>query len=156
MSYLSPYLSGKKIKELVIQCGNILPTEAKFDSIAVRGNSGLLMGSVLACEWDMDLVIVRKDEKSHSGNLVEGWGSQQRILIVDDFIESGKTIDLIYEAIMEKCDSPTIIGILLYASTEMPDEFPYYTHPDNTQFPVWNVPREATLAAHRRMKGRKL
>lgn len=143
MSYLSPYLSGKMIFEVVGRIEKVFKhREYDFDTIAVRGNSGLLLGSVLAVRWDKDLIIVRKEERSHSGDLVEGWGINQKILIVDDFIESGTTVDLIYESLVEKCDNPSILGILLYAGTYGDETETYHEHPDGTQFKVWSIKRE--------------
>ncbi len=138
MSYLSPYLSGKSINETVEKIETEFPfLKEDCDTLAVRGNSGLLIGSVLASKWDKDLIIVRKDEESsHSDEQVEGWGYEQKILIVDDFIETGSTIGAIYESLMNSCDSPTILGILLYSEV-FKKQTSSYTHPDDTVFKVW-------------------
>jgi adenine/guanine phosphoribosyltransferase-like PRPP-binding protein len=144
--YLAPYLKGKKlaltIEEAILKVRNV-----KFDTIAVRGHSGMLVGAAMAAKTWSDLIIVRKDgEMSHSEEKVEGWGKDQRILIVDDFIESGSTIDQIYESIMEKCDSPTIVGILLYASINKQVDKQKYEHPDGTQFQCYHIYRGIGLA----------
>lgn len=141
MSYLRDYLTGENLR---LTLENILALDfpRDFDTIAVRGNSGLLLGAILAERLQKNLIIVRKNEASHSGSKVEGWGINQRILIVDDFISTGDTVDIIYETIVETCDSPTIVGILLYAS-RLGYGLSYYQHPDSTEFPVWSVPRRA-------------
>jgi adenine/guanine phosphoribosyltransferase-like PRPP-binding protein len=141
MSYLENYLQGRQIKHVVDVCEGKI-RNLKFDAIAVRGISGMLVGSPLAAATESQLIIVRKDtEKTHSDSKVEGWGRKQNILIVDDFIETGETIDQIYESIMEKCDSPKIVGILLYASTAKQCDLNTYQHPDGTDFPVYCIDR---------------
>lgn len=141
MSYLNTFLKVEKFEKVISTSSYLINKEFKnFDTIAVRGNSGLLVGAPLALHLKKDLIIVRKDtEKSHSDCMVEGWGINQRILIVDDFIESGNTIDYIYEYVGEKCDSPTFVGIFLY---NPPPRYrrTTYTHPDGTEFRVVMCP----------------
>lgn len=138
MSYLYPYLQGKNLKKIVQDSIDLLDhRKVRFDTVAVRGASGLLVGAPLAAATQSNVIIVRKDEeRTHSDTKIENWGRNQQILLVDDFIESGNTIDQMYETIIEKCDSPKIVGILLYAGTEPASDRRTYTHPDGTVFPV--------------------
>lgn len=118
MSYLDRYLEPKVLKETVAK-GKQLLKNWDFDTIAVRGNSGLLVGAPLAMAMGKNLAIVRKSIKNcHSENLVEGWGKDQKIVLVDDFIETGKTLRQMYSAIFKRCDNPTIVGIFLFAEVD--------------------------------------
>lgn len=112
MTYLT--LQGKQIKKEIANAKSIL-ADLNFDTIAVRGSSGLLFGAPLAMEMEKNLLLVRKEkEVSHSTTKVEGKGIGQRIIVVDDFVETGKTLKAIEEAIITYCQSPTILGLYLY------------------------------------------
>lgn len=67
----------------------------KFDSIAVSGTSGLVVGAPLAVLLNKPLVVVRKDnDGSHNGEsvMVEGNADMgKRVLFLDDFVGTGKT-----------------------------------------------------------------
>jgi len=66
-----------------------------FDTIAVCGVSGLLLGPILAYEMGKRLVVVRKkDDSSHSCSMIEGYCGDKYV-IVDDLIASGATVNLI-------------------------------------------------------------
>lgn len=115
MSYLRPFLDGKKLDSLVTKSETILK-KVDFNTIAVRGNSGMLLGIPLAIKMKKKLIIIRKSVKdSHSDDLVEGWGSKQKILLVDDFIQTGATIKAMIRNIEAHCDCPDIKGIYYYA-----------------------------------------
>ena len=91
----------KKIKEV--------KKHQPFDAIAFSGVSGAAVAFVLQWELGIPLICVRKG-KSHSIDKVEGFVECKRYIIVDDFIESGKTIDKIVSSIRNvKC-----VGIVLY------------------------------------------
>lgn len=63
-----------------------------FDTILVRGVSGLLVGPVVAYLLNKNIAVVRKDsESSHAGCKVSGVVSG-RCIILDDFISSGATV----------------------------------------------------------------
>lgn len=92
----------------------------KFDAIAVRGNSGLLLGPLVATVLNKGLILVRKDCQSHASYTVEGCTEVKRYIIVDDLIESGKTIkemrDKIGPSNLIKC-----VGVFLYSSDILSD-----------------------------------
>lgn len=99
-----------------------------FDTIAVSGVSGLLLGPILAYMLDKNLAVVRKEgESTHSCCLIEGhWGS--RYVIIDDFIASGATVNYIREKLNEHIDasglSPQCVGFYGY------DDRTYFSHFD--------------------------
>lgn len=67
-------------------------SKVDFDTIAVSGVSGLLLGPILAYKLGKNLAVVRKtDDSTHSYCTIEGqWGS--KYVIIDDFIASGATV----------------------------------------------------------------
>lgn len=65
----------------------------KFDSIAVIGTSGLVVGAPVAVLLNKPLVVIRKkNDGSHSNRLLENDANMgERVLWLDDFVASGKT-----------------------------------------------------------------
>lgn len=118
MSYLDEFLKGKNINKTVAAAIKRLKG-VDFTAIAVRGNSGLLIGAPLAAALDKNLIICRKKrDNSHSGRLVEGWSlGRQKILMLDDFSKTGNTIKQMYRNIYDYCCEPEVIGVYFYAST---------------------------------------
>jgi adenine/guanine phosphoribosyltransferase-like PRPP-binding protein len=86
----------------------------KFDFIAVRGMSGVLVGAPVALRLRKPLVVVRKPgEDQHSyGKLVNGKHATGRYVFLDDFISGGGTRDAVKQA-LAKC---TYAGTYLYHS----------------------------------------
>lgn len=137
MSYLRPWLCPIKLQQTLDNLKEVV-RDVEFDSIAVQGNSGLLVGAPLAVHLKKNLVIIRKTlESCHSYDLVEGWGRGQNILLVDDFISLGETMDQMHKAINNHCDDPKIKGILLYASVNKPWEKPTFKFKDGSKVPIY-------------------
>jgi adenine/guanine phosphoribosyltransferase-like PRPP-binding protein len=114
MSYLDQFTDPNKMREIMERAKQVLPLD-NFDAIAVRGNSGLLIGAPLAMTLDKKLLIIRKNgEKNHDFGIIVGWGKRQKIMLVDDFIDSGATLYEMIQQIGRRCDSPEIVGIFLY------------------------------------------
>lgn len=73
-----------------------------INSIAVTGLSGSVIGGLVSYMTDLPLILVRKDEKCHSPYDVEysdNIGTNLNYCIVDDLIQSGKTIRTMVEKI---------------------------------------------------------
>jgi hypoxanthine phosphoribosyltransferase len=95
------------------------PLKKKFDAIAFRGMSGAIIAPNIAQRLGKDIIGIRKnDERRHSGYKVEGVICNNYI-IVDDFIDSCKTIETIQSEIHDWCENATLVGIALYASYEL-------------------------------------
>jgi len=75
---------------------SIKDSNVEFDCVAFRGVSGALFGPVVADHFNKGMAIIRKD-KSHSFCNVEysikSKSKNIRYIIVDDFIETGTTIN---------------------------------------------------------------
>lgn len=67
----------------------------KFDVIACAGVSGMLVAPVLAFSMRKRIIVVRKDiTGTHSSFIIEGnIATCDRVLLVDDFVDTGKTRD---------------------------------------------------------------
>lgn len=117
MSYFSEYLEGKTLRKAILRYNKRLK-DISFDSFAVTGNSGLLVAAPLALKMNKNLLIVRKDSDykyCHSGNQIEGFQrGKEKIIILDDFVETGKTIIDIVTKLNKFCIEPEILGIFLY------------------------------------------
>lgn len=74
------------------------PRKDQFDSIVVRGMSGVIVGSPVALRLKKPLVVVRKwGEKSHaqsegSGQIINAQNIGDRWLFLDDFTLTGTTL----------------------------------------------------------------
>ena len=89
-------LAKKRFKKLL--------KSENFDAIAFSGSSGCALAFSIAATLTMPLIYVRKQgEKSH-GSMVECNNYKKEIktyLIVDDFVDTGNTVEYIVERIKE-------------------------------------------------------
>jgi hypothetical protein len=74
----------------------------KLVNIWVRGSSGAILGGLLVGKLTNDCIIfhVKKEgEDSHHGNDFSNWYSRKQgiNIILDDFIQTGKTVNAIWE-----------------------------------------------------------
>lgn len=97
-----------------------------FDTIAVSGISGLLLGAPLSNAINKELVIVRKkdDKNNHSGDKVEGYSRPNRYVIVDDIISTGDTVKYIKKTLHKLHPKAKFIGVLLHDGYRITDN-PY-------------------------------
>lgn len=119
MTYFNQHLDGKNLKEAVEAARERL-AKVEFDTIACRGNSGLLFASALGMVMEKKILIVRKaTDNSHSQNSVEGERmGTTKILIVDDFISTGETMKEIHAKVSDAIsDTVEFVGIYLYGRT---------------------------------------
>ena len=135
----------------------------EFDAIAFRGVSGSLLGPLVATAMGKGLIYIRKKVDSHRSYDVEGCVTQ-RYIIIDDLIDSGKTIHSIREAIEKRardCGDPpaTCVGVFLYNHDKslskrgysggdyiVPDEIPLF--PDDLPMTGKNVNPHAVGPNH--------
>lgn len=86
-----------------------------FDTVIVRGVSGIVAGSIVANHFGGHLTVVRKNAGSHSSHKVEGAITGKGI-IIDDFIDVGNTIRKCIKA----CPDIEISHIVLYSPRSRP------------------------------------
>jgi adenine/guanine phosphoribosyltransferase-like PRPP-binding protein len=99
---MGPAVFAERMK-LASTCFVKLKKQLKFDAIAFCGSSGSAAAFSLAMKHKIPLIYVRKkNEKSHSYSQVECNAINLQIkkyLIVDDFVDSGATLDYIVSTI---------------------------------------------------------
>lgn len=119
---------GKKFLKLVPKAAAKLKEFRKknpFDAIAFTGSSGAALAFPLSYLLKVPLIHVRKKDKNHYyGGLIEGTVSSRRYIIVDDFIESGRTVHKIINTIKKVYTHPAeVVGICLYDSRSYRSSF---------------------------------
>jgi orotate phosphoribosyltransferase len=129
--YAMPYMSSGYLDEMLWHVGldyRIKITTAflrkfskKFDSIAVCGSSGLLVGPSVARAMKKNIILVRisKNERSHTNRNVEGPGYAESYVIVDDFIETGNTVVNMIEQIKRADFNATCLGVVSYLDSTL-------------------------------------
>lgn len=91
-----------------------LKKKYKFDAIAFRGSSGAALAFPLSYFLKVPLIHVRKGKSHYGGGPIEGTISSQRYVIVDDFVDSGRTVKTIVREIKKEMDAKPV-AICLYA-----------------------------------------
>lgn len=93
----------------------------RFDAIAFRGSSGAALAFPLSVALQVPLIHSRK-EASHTSIRVEGATRAKRILIVDDLVCTGDTMQRIESDIRKWCaPGAKIVGVALYNSNNPKD-----------------------------------
>lgn len=94
--YLNQAFSVSRREEAVERVVTLLrkPKFEKVDCLALRGLSGLIIGSIAAHRTGKKLAVIRKpnDDSHGDWNLVEASHLVTNWLFVDDFLSSGKTL----------------------------------------------------------------
>lgn len=96
----------------------------KFDAIAFTGTSGAAMAYILSYKLKLPLICVRKDDKNHFGQSIEGCISALTYVIVDDFISSGSTIIRIHKQIKKEMPEAKPVAVFLYSDRQADRYFP--------------------------------
>ena len=112
VGYLSTLMPPDKRKEALRRSLLVLE-KYDYDTIAVRGVSGLLAGTLIADATGKHLIVVRKGEATHSMNQVEGNQTSEKYIIVDDIVDTGKTANHIMQRVKNfSLTNPTCLGVL--------------------------------------------
>lgn len=105
---------------------NLKPHADRFEAIAVRGTSGLLVGPMVASLLKKPWCVVRKEnDGTHSTHgSVEGWYGFSTYIIIDDLIATGTTMSviqrLLHDYSKEHCYTiPLCVGFYLFNSDEI-------------------------------------
>ncbi|KKN50727.1 hypothetical protein LCGC14_0629890 [marine sediment metagenome] len=111
--YLHSPLSGNLRRKIEATINAINRNKVKFDAIAFRGMSGALVSPAVAVRLRKLLIMCREEySNTHSRHLVEGATKVNKYIIIDDFIEEGKTIREIMKRLPGRC-----MGVFLYNSS---------------------------------------
>lgn len=85
----------------------------KFDALAVRGVSGLLLAPIVAHLLKKHVIVVRKSknvEESHTNVMVESPITTGTYVVFDDFMASGVTMKTIIDMVKKECPGLTLVG----------------------------------------------
>lgn len=149
----SVFESSSKFGRLVDKIADkmiTLQAEVPFQAIAFRGASGAAMAYPISAQLNIPLIYVRKPREQSHGDNIEGTNREiTKYIIVDDFIETGKTIKDIIKAIDDAADRYydlhcpiKCVGIVLYAEQDPDSEFHKdFTKHGGTKIPIyyWGV-----------------
>jgi orotate phosphoribosyltransferase-like protein len=98
-----------------------IASKHQFDAIAFTGCSGSAIAYILAMEYQVPLIYIRRENERSHGFRVEGTAGQgiYRYLIVDDFVSTGATVRRIIKEIKDwtakkTLPEPECIGVLAY------------------------------------------
>ena len=114
---LDPIKAARIINKIVTQVRNLKKKVKKIDAIVVTGVSGLLVGPTVSLRTKIPIIVVRKKETTHSYLEVEGVQNIKNYIIIDDIVETGKTVETIYKKILEHSknyNKPNLVGIITY------------------------------------------
>jgi adenine/guanine phosphoribosyltransferase-like PRPP-binding protein len=107
----------KKSRVVIIHEAIQQLSKVKFDTIVCRGRSGLAFGAPLAYLMNKELVIInKKGASSHDTSPVASAPNVEpiRAIVVDDFMASGETLNVIVEALKAKFPSVQVVGVYFY------------------------------------------
>ena len=87
------------------------------------------------------MLLVRKGATSHSPYKVEGLAPRQqgRYIIVDDFMNSGRTCESIIKKVARHSKNWTCVGIALYERFDVIYTLDIQQHGEDTEIPVLNI-----------------
>lgn len=119
-SYLDKVYYPYKFKRTINKASRILSKYIKInkiDAIAFTGTSGAALAYPLSYLLDIHLICVRKSAKdNHHREIIEGCLSAKKYIIVDDFFETGKSINRIISSYAKINKAAKLLGIYLYDS----------------------------------------
>lgn len=95
-----------------------------FEAIAFRGSSGAALAYPICLKLNIPMIHVHKG-RHHSGPTVEGMLDANSYAIIDDFVQSGKTLKIIKREIENATlvVGPVCKHVFLYASEESDIEY---------------------------------
>lgn len=100
------------VSEMSLKLKEIYPNKSEPLIFLVRGSSGAILAGIITSmmsEYDnIEIMHIKKHgESSHSGNYYR-FDKQYKSIILDDFIESGETVNSIYNSVIEDNKNLTI------------------------------------------------
>ena len=115
--HLSYVLRPEIFTKVAADITSLIRTSAiDFDAIAFCGHSGALLVPTVATNLGVGMLMVRKSiQGCHSIHPVEGFSKTEKYIIIDDLIDTGKTIDRIQRRIKNHINNKAkCVGIFLY------------------------------------------
>lgn len=113
--YLGDVIRKDRVQPLVKNLVELV-SDVDFEAFAFCGMSGALIAPLLSYKMKKELLLVRKpSDTTHSIYLVEGNLSVSKVIIVDDCVDSGKTVTRIVARIRSYTQMTDPAGLLLYS-----------------------------------------
>lgn len=113
-SVYEPDKFPETVKSTLKRIRRFIKKNGKFDAIAFTGTSGAALAYIVAHKLNVGLICVRKDSKAHFRGKVEGIQSAKEYIIIDDFIDSGKTVTSILDNVKKFSPKARCSAIFLY------------------------------------------
>lgn len=113
-SVYEPERFKETVKSTVKRIRQFIKKNGRFDAIAFTGTSGAALAYIVANKLNVGLICVRKGDNSHYRGKVEGMRNANQYIIIDDFIDSGKTIKTIIGSVKKFSPGAKCLGIFLY------------------------------------------
>jgi adenine/guanine phosphoribosyltransferase-like PRPP-binding protein len=123
--YLNKLIQPKSLRERIrLAVRALTPWAEYFDAIAFSGMSGALIGPPVALRMGKEIIMVRKgatlpsgniskrSTNAHSSHIIEGDCAARSYIILDDFMDSGKTREHITARIAERMPDADYLGLL--------------------------------------------
>ena len=125
--YLHPIYDPATLAKIVNRLArkiNSLQKKQRIDAIAFSGTSGAAVAYPLSYKLRIPLICVRSPViSSHSCCDCEGVVGVKNYVIVDDFIDSGETVDRIKKSVLGINEKANLVAILLYEHEWDEEEF---------------------------------
>ncbi len=94
--------------------GKLAEKTGTFDSIAVSGASMMLIASVVAYRLKKNIILVRKEEEERNSKCSVEGQTDQRYIIIDDLIASGRTLKYVIKQIDTYLSRCTLVAVGTY------------------------------------------
>jgi hypothetical protein len=147
--HIRPFLSGPRVLRTAEGCVKAL-TGVEFEAVAYRGNSGALIAPTVAALMSKDLILVRKkDDDTHSSLNVEGPSQAVRYVIVDDFVDSGSTVNTIVKAVKNLNPDSKPVGLVEYTYLAQPERAEHPFLIGDEMIPRYSIRVESLPVANR-------
>lgn len=137
VDYLTGYFDYKKRQEILDEI-QLQFKNCDFDSFAVCGVSGLLIGTLAAERMGKGLIVVRKGEDCHSSSQIECSNHAHKFVIIDDLSCTGETLQRMIDEIGKRCEeikfNMPCRGVFLYDEFLRRKVCPYVFFGDNIEY----------------------
>ena len=113
-SHTNGFINPDSLKVYLATAAKCMKTiKVPYDTLAFAGISGAVIGPALAIKLKKECLLVRKDCDKHcTRENVSGHEGVKSYLIVDDLIDSGRTVEMIQKKIYQFSKSAKCIGVV--------------------------------------------
>lgn len=113
--YLAPVYSRPEFLGAAVKVVSKEVLKIRPDAIAFSGSSGCAIAFPVASKIKIPMIHIRKD-RGHHYEAYEGALDVSSYVILDDFVETGRTIKRIIEGVKTKSPSAKLLAAIFYLS----------------------------------------